>query len=119
MVATEDLGEAGAEPEPAVEAEVVACDAILEVTSMGVVEDRFRARGFPFVDWIELDCGLVWDRRGGWVAPTADDFFTRQVDAWVDGDGGMVDPDGGLDDDYDDALAASWGDEAWDDADVY
>ena len=30
-----------------------------------------------------------------------------------------MDPDGGLDDDYDDALAASWGDEAWDDADVY
>ena len=119
LVAAEDLGEAWAEPEPAVEAEVVACDAILEVTSMGVVEDRFRARGFPFVDWIELDCGLVWDRRGGWVAPTADDFFTRQVDAWVDGDGGVVDPDGGLDDDYDDALAASWGDEAWDDADVY
>ena len=86
---------------------------------MGVVEDRFRARGFPFVDWIELDCGLVWDRRGGRVAPTADDFFTRQVDAWVDGDWAMVDPDGGLDDDYDDALAASWGDEAWDDADVY
>ena len=53
------------------------------------------------------------------MAPTADDFFTRQVDAWVDADGGVVDPDGGLDDDYDDALAASWGDEAWDDADVY
>ena len=33
--------------------------------------------------------------------------------------GGGVDPDGGLDDDYGDALAASWGDEAWDDADVY
>ena len=86
---------------------------------MGGVEDRFRARGFPFVDWIELDCGLVWDRRGGWVAPTADDFFTRQVDAWVDADEGVVGPDGGLDDGYDDALAASWGDEAWDDADVY
>ena len=119
LVATEDLGEAGAEPEPAVEAEVVACDAILEVTSMGVVEDRFRARGFPFVDWIELDGGLVWDRRGGWVAPTADDFFTRQVDAWADADGGVVDPDGGLDDGYDDAPAASWGGEAWDGADVY
>ena len=50
-------------------------------------------------------------------SPTADDFFARQVDAWVDRDGGVVDPDGGLDDDYDDALAASWGDEAWDDAD--
>ena len=53
------------------------------------------------------------------LAPTADDFFTRQVDAWVGADGGVVDPDGGLDDGYDDALAASWGGEAWDDADVY
>ena len=53
------------------------------------------------------------------MAPTADDFFARQVDARVDADGGVVDPDGGLDDRYDDALAASWGDEAWDDADVY
>ena len=53
------------------------------------------------------------------MAPTADDFFTRQVDAWVSADGGVVDPDGGLDDGYDDALAASWGGEAWDDADVY
>ena len=67
---------------------------------------------------VAVGIGLVWDRRGGWVAPTADDFFTRQIDAWVDADGGW-DPDGGLDDDYDDALAASWGDEAWDDADVY
>ena len=42
----------------------------------------------------------------------------RQVDARVDGGGAAVDP-GGLDDDYDDALATSWGDEAWEDADVY
>ena len=65
------------------------------------------------------DAASMHPSAGGWVAPTADDFFTRQVDAWVDGDWAMVDPDGGLDDDYDDALAASWGDEAWDDADVY
>ena len=54
------------------------------------------------------------------VAPAADGFFMRQIDAWDGGGGALAGPDGGLDDDYGDALvAASWGDGAWDGADVY
>ena len=49
---------------------------------------------------------VLRERRGRSTTPGAC-AFTRQVDAWVDADGGMVDPDGGLDDDYDDALATS------------
>ena len=116
-VGPHDMGAACAEPEPE-PCGSVACDALLEVTSMGVVEERFRARGFPFVRRIKLECGLVWDRCGSEAAPAADDFFMRQMDAWADGGGALVDPDGGLDDDYDDALVASWGAGAWDDADV-
>ncbi len=43
------------------------------------------------------------------------DFFTRQIDAWAGG-GELAHPDGGSDDDYDDALVASRGDETQDDA---
>ena len=46
-------------------------------------------------------------------------MFGSESECTCSTDGGVVDPDGGLDDGYDDALAASWGDEAWDDADVY
>lgn len=46
------------------------------------------------------------------MARAADDFFQRQIDVWVDGGGAQVDPLGGLDDDYDDALVGSWGDDA-------
>lgn len=41
---------------------------------------------------------------------------TDQIDAWTSGGGELADPDGGLDDDYGDALVASWGDGAPDDA---
>ena len=83
------------------------------------LRDRGHVKLYCAASWMRCCCTDVYHALCGCVAPTADDFFARQVDAWVDGDGVVVDPDGGLDDDYDDALAASWGDEAWDDADVY
>ena len=78
-----------------------------------------RARGFPFVT-IELsEYGLVWQR----CVPTeaqrlarieAAEFYSAQIDAFADPDGGW-DPDGGLDDDI---LDASWDGEALDELDA-
>ena len=53
------------------------------------------------------------------AAVAANDFSTCQTDVWAGGGGELVDPDGGLDDDYDGVLVTSRGDGAWDDADVF
>ena len=43
-------------------------------------------------------------------------YLVRQLDAWEAADGGVwVDPDGGLEDDFDDMGVASWDGGAWND----
>ena len=106
--------------EPAREGETVMCDARLMVSKECEEEMGWsRARGFPFVR-IELsEHGLVWQR----CVPTeaqrlaridASEFYSAQIDASADPDGGW-DPDCGLDDD---TFGASWNDEALDEPDA-
>ena len=43
-------------------------------------------------------------------------YLARQLDAWeATGGGEWVDPNGGLEDDFDDMGVASWDGEAWND----
>ena len=70
-----------------------------------------------FAEWIECGACLVWDRRGGRRSGRdGSAYLVRQLDAWEAANGGVwVDPDGGLEDDFDDMGVASWDGGAWND----
>ena len=106
-----------AEPEPEPGDGPIGCCAWLHVVS-GPMEDgvgRVGVRGFPFAEWIECGACLVWDRRGGRHSGRDESaYLVRQLDAWEAANGGVwVDPDGGLEDDFDDMGVASWDGGAW------
>ena len=64
------------------------------------------------VDWC-----LVWDRRGVWPSGRDESaYLVRQLESWEAAGGGVwVDPDGGLEDDFDGMGVASWNGGAWND----
>ena len=108
---------AGPEPEP--DDGPIGCRAWLHVVSgpEGEGVGRVGVGGFPFAERIECCECLVWDRRGGRRSGRDESaYLVRQLESWDAADGGVwVDPDGGLEDDFDDMGVASWDGGAWND----
>ena len=61
--------------------------------------------------------GKHFSRRGVWRSGRDESaYLVRQLESWDAASGGVwVDPDGGLEDDFDDMGVASWDGGAWND----